>query len=53
MICLGFATMFEELYLDLPDTHYLKVMIQCYSNHMESFFSKNTPIDSDDEEDED
>ena len=21
MICLGFATMFQELYLDLPDNH--------------------------------
>ena len=27
MICLGFATMFQELYLDLPDNHDLKVMI--------------------------
>ena len=45
--------MFEELYLDLPDTHYLKVMISCYLNHMESFFSKNAYIDGDNEEDED
>ena len=53
MICLGFATMFQELYLDLPEYHYLKVMISCYSNHMNKFFSDNTYIDSDNEEDED
>ena len=53
MMCLGFATMFEELYLDLPEYHYLKVMISCYSNHMNKFFSDNTYIDSDNEEDED
>ena len=38
MICLGFATMFQELYLDLPDNHYLKVMISCYENDMNKFF---------------
>ena len=53
MICLGFSTMFQELYLDLPDNHYLKVMISCYENHMNKFFSDNTYIDSDNEEDED
>ena len=52
MICLGFATMFEELYLDLPDNHYLKVMISCFENHMTKFFSDNTYIDSDSEEED-
>ena len=53
MICLGFATMFQELYLDLPDTHYLKVMISCFEHHMNKFFSDNTYIDSESDEEED
>ena len=50
MICLGFATMFQELYLDLPDNHYLKVMISCFEHHMNKFFSDNTYIDNESDE---
>ena len=50
MISLGFATMFQELYLDLPDSHYLKVMISCFEHHMNKFFSDNTYIDNESDE---